>query len=136
MKKILVIDDNQDAADMLAAILEFDGHLVSAAYGAHAGLVFVKEIEPDIVFLDIGMPELNGYEVAEKIRQLPLARQPCLIAFSAWSDPDSIEKVRQAGFDQHVTKGSSIEAMRAVIKGVSLRDSEARDSVSQWLGNL
>lgn len=136
MKKILVIDDNQDAADMLAAILEFDGHLVSAAYGARAGLVSVNKIEPDIVFLDIGMPELSGYEVAEKIRQLPLARQPCLIAFTAWSDPASIEKVKQAGFNQHVTKASSIEALRAVIKGVSLRDPETRESVSQWLGAL
>ena len=136
MKKILVIDDNQDAADMLAAILECDGHFVSAAYGARAGLLCVNAIEPDIVFLDIGMPELNGYEVAERIRQLPLARQPCLIAFTAWNDPDCITKVKRAGFNQHVTKASTIEALRAVIKGVSMRDRDAHGSVSEWLGTL
>jgi len=134
MKKILVIDDNRDAADMLAAILEFDGHFVSVAYGARAGLISVSAIEPEIVFLDIGMPELNGYDVAVKIRELPLTRQPCLIAFTAWSDPDCIEKVKRAGFNQHVTKASSIEALRAVIKGVSLRDRDAERLVTEWLG--
>ena len=112
MKKILVINDNQDAADMLSAVLELDGHSVTAAYGAHDGLAFVNAIQPHIVFLHIGMPELTGYQVAKKIRLLPLSRQPCLIAFTAWSDPGSIEKMKQAGFNQHMTKASSVDLHR------------------------
>lgn len=134
MKKILVIDDNQDAADMLSDLLKFDGHVVSAAYGGRDGLALVKTLEPAIVFLDIGMPEMNGYQVAAQIRQLPLARQPCLIAFTAWGDPESIEKVKRAGFNQHLTKASTLEALRSVVKGVSLRDDESRRRATEWLG--
>lgn len=134
MKKILVIDDNQDAADMLSALLEFDGHVVSAAYGGRDGVALVKTFDPDIVFLDIGMPELNGYEVANQIRQLQLARQPCLIAFTAWCDPESIEKVKRAGFNQHLTKASTLETLRSVVKDVSLRDERSRRLVTEWLG--
>lgn len=120
---------------MLAAILECDGHCVSAAY-ARAGLACVGTIEPDIVFLDIGMPELNGFEVAETIRRLPLARQPCLIAFTAWSDADCIAKARRAGFNQHVTKASSIERLRAAVKAASSRERNEEGAARHWLGAL
>lgn len=136
MKKILVIDDNHEAADMLSALLEFDGHIVSAAYGGRDGLALVMTFEPDIVFLDIGMPDMNGYQVAVQIRQLPLTRQPCLIAFTAWGDPESIEKVRRAGFNQHLTKASTFEALRSVVKGFSLRDEESRRRITDWLAEL
>lgn len=134
MKKILVIDDNQDAADMLSALLEYDGHVIATAYGGHDGLALAMRFAPDIVFLDIGMPELNGYEVSNYIRQLPLARQPCLIAFTAWDDPESIEKMKRAGFNQSLTKASTLEALRSVVKGVSLRDEASWRRVTEWLG--
>jgi two-component system CheB/CheR fusion protein len=136
MKKILVIDDNEDAADMLGALLEFDGHVVSTAYGGRAGLAAVIATQPDIVFLDIGMPEINGYQVAAEIRRFPLTRQPCLIAFTAWNDAATVEKARQAGFNQHVTKASTIETLRSVVKGVSLKDPDSARLVSEWLGSI
>ena len=84
MKRILIVDDNADSANALGAMLELCGHHVEVVVGALHGLLAVERFEPEIVFLDIGMPEMNGYEVAAKIRsggvgvwgRLIMPRQP------------------------------------------------------------
>lgn len=119
MKRILIVDDNADSANALGAMLELCGHHVEVVVGARHGLLAVERFEPEIVFLDIGMPEMNGYEVAAKIRSEALARQPFLIAFTAWNDEASLERSRVAGFDRHLAKTSPINALLAAVDSAS-----------------
>lgn len=118
MKRILVIDDNHDAADALATILELAGHPSCAVYGAVEGLDAIRAIQPDIVFLDIGMPVMNGYQVAKLVRQDEALKQPYLIAFTAWDDRASIARSREAGFNRHLAKTSDFEELLRAIQEV------------------
>jgi len=99
--RILIIDDNQDAADALAEIFSLHGYLTSVALGGPPGLAAISSFCPDVVFLDIGM---DGYQVAAQLRKMDNIRQPLLIAFTAWNDDDAKAKVTAAGFDLHMTK--------------------------------
>jgi len=103
-RRILVIDDNCDAADLLAEVLSLHGHVTAAAHGGRDGLAAVLRFRPELAFVDIGMPELDGYQVAAHIRQMHQIAQPRLIAFTAWSDDDARQRVIAAGFDLHLTK--------------------------------
>jgi signal transduction histidine kinase/CheY-like chemotaxis protein len=103
-RRVLVVDDNQDAATTLAELLRLFG---SDARTAHDGQSAVRETEqfrPDIVLLDIGLPDMNGYEVARLIRQLPGIAQPRLVALTGWGQEQDKQLAAQAGFDEHWTK--------------------------------
>lgn len=126
MKRILVIDDHPEAADLLVSILELEGHQAQAAYGGLAGLQAVAEFGPDIVFLDIGMPDLNGFEVAARIRRDARLHQPYLIAFTALSDATTIAKAGATGFNCHVAKTSTFEVLMDAIKNVSQQEMPPR----------
>lgn len=110
-RRILIVDDNRDAADLLAQVLALHGHATDVAYDGEAGLASVERWRPDLVFLDIGMPRLNGYQVAERIRQMRHIPQPRLIAFTAWSDDEAKARVIAAGFDLHMTKPADFAAL-------------------------
>jgi signal transduction histidine kinase/PAS domain-containing protein/ActR/RegA family two-component response regulator len=102
--RILVADDNVDGAASLAALLEINGY---TAYTAHDGLEAVQAVErlqPDAVLLDIGMPKLDGYEAARRIRGLPWARQLPLIAVTGWGQEEDRRHSAGAGFDAHLVK--------------------------------
>jgi CheY-like chemotaxis protein len=115
LRTILIIDDNQDAADMLRELLQLEGHKVTVAYGARHGLEKLRELSPEIVFIDIGMPEMNGYELAALIRRDEGTHHPYLIAFTAWDDVLSISCAKKAGFDRHLKKTSSFEQLMAAV---------------------
>lgn len=117
--KILIIDDNLASAEALAAVLEMVGHPAQIAHGAREGLHAVASFRPDLVFLDLGMPEMNGYEVAAQIRGDATAQQPYLIAYTAWGDQATIKQTAAAGFDRHIAKTSSFEGLVAAIKDVA-----------------
>lgn len=120
-RRILVIDDNCDAADLLAEVLALYGHVTAAAHSGQDGLAAVASFHPDLVFLDIGMPELNGYQVAAQIRQMRHISQPRLIAFTAWSDDEAKQRVIAAGFDLHLTKPADFDVLLdTVLKTPSL----------------
>ena len=85
-RRILIIDDNPDAAEMLASILELHGQRCMTAHGGLDGLAAVAQFQPEIIFLDIGMPVINGYQVAASLRANREIEQPFIIAFTAWSD--------------------------------------------------
>ncbi|WP_432383534.1 response regulator [Duganella sp. P38] len=103
-RRILIVDDNRDAADLLAQVLALHGHATDVAYDGEEGLAAVERLHPDLIFLDIGMPLMNGYQVAERIREMRHIPQPLLIAFTAWSDDEAKARVIAAGFDLHMTK--------------------------------
>jgi signal transduction histidine kinase len=113
--RVLVIDDNKDAADTLCMALEAIGVTVHAAYDGHAGVAAIKDFMPDAVLLDLGMPGLNGYETAKFIRQMPEGRDLQLVAVTGWGQEDARGKAEEAAFDAHLIKPASLAAMQAVL---------------------
>lgn len=110
-RRILIVDDNRDAADLLAQVLALHGHITEVAYDGLTGLAAVERFCPDLVFLDIGMPQLDGYQVAGRVRQMRHLPQPLLIAFTAWSDDEAKARVIAAGFDLHLTKPADFNVL-------------------------
>ncbi len=103
-KRILLADDNRDAAESLAIILRLEGHEVELAHDGHAALDSFKTRRPDVALLDIGMPKSNGYEVARTIRAMPDCAGVLLIAITGWAQDADKAESRAAGFDHHLTK--------------------------------
>jgi len=103
-KRLLVVDDNVDAAQTLAAIFELYGHDVRVAYTGADGLRIAEEWKPDVGVLDIGIPDLNGYELCRGIRERSLGRQPLLIACTGWGQQEDVARAAEAGFDHHLVK--------------------------------
>jgi CheY-like chemotaxis protein len=103
-QRVLLADDNRDAADMLSTLLRLAGHEVLTAYDGPSALELVLRHRPEVVVLDIGMPGLNGYEVARQVRARAGARQPLLVAATGWGQQEDRRKATAAGFDAHLTK--------------------------------
>lgn len=103
-RKILVVDDNADAADMTAQVLQCYGFTVQVAYGGPEGLAAARAQHPALIFLDIGMPVMDGYEVAKAVRADMTLGEVKLVALTAWGDEASRVKAKAAGFDIHLLK--------------------------------
>ena len=116
-RKILVVDDNIDAADSLEVLLSLDGFEVTTAYDGNAAVAAAERTHPDVVVMDIGMPGINGYEAARRIRQLPPAKDMMLIALTGWGQAADRERVRQAGFDHHLVKPVDYDLLMKCIQG-------------------
>lgn len=115
-RRILIVDDNQDAADILAAILALRGHHASIAYSGGEGLRAAAELAPDIVFLDLGMPGMDGYQVAAALRGMRGLERVFLVAYTAWNDAATRVRVAEAGFNLHLTKTATMEALLAAVR--------------------
>jgi signal transduction histidine kinase/CheY-like chemotaxis protein len=113
--RILVVDDNVDAGDTLAALLTALGSSVSVARSGRAALAALRVFRPDVVLMDIGMPEMDGYEVARSIRAMPDHDDVLLVALSGWGQADDQRRSRGAGFDHHLVKPLEIEQLRRVL---------------------
>jgi signal transduction histidine kinase len=103
-RRILVVDDNRDAADSLAMLLGLDGYEVSTAYTGRAALAKAASFRPQACILDLGLPDLSGYEVARHIRQIPGLESLRLIALTGWGQDEHRQRALDAGFDHHLTK--------------------------------
>ncbi|MDB5930877.1 MAG: hybrid sensor histidine kinase/response regulator [Polaromonas sp.] len=101
---VLLADDNRDAAETLAELLRLDGHVVLTAYDGLQALEMAMQLQPEVIVLDIGMPSLNGYEVAQRIRAQPWGSQPLMVAATGWGQDDDRKKALHHGFDLHLTK--------------------------------
>ncbi|WP_372826389.1 response regulator [Polaromonas sp.] len=113
--RILVVDDNVDAAEAMAMLLDLSGHDVRSAFSGEAGLEMALSFRPDVVFLDIGLPGMNGYEVAEKLLADPATAATRLIALTGWGTEDDIRKSKVAGFYAHLTKPVDPDAVAALL---------------------
>jgi PAS domain S-box-containing protein len=102
--RILVVDDNSDAADGLAMIFEMGGDDVRVAYDGETALAIAAQFRPEVVLLDIGMPGMDGYEVAGRLRRAPETRDAVLIAMTGWGQPQDKRRSAQAGFNRHIVK--------------------------------
>jgi PAS domain S-box-containing protein len=102
--RVLVVDDNVDAADSLALFLKIAGYQTRVAYDGRTAVEMAEILEPGVVLLDLGLPYLNGHEVARRLRVLPWGRTARLIALTGWGQEDDVLRSRQSGFDEHLTK--------------------------------
>jgi signal transduction histidine kinase len=103
-RRTLVVDDNHDAAESLAMLLSLDGHLVEAVFTPQQALERVENFRPEVMLLDIGLPGMDGYEVARRVRALPGGRQIRLIALTGYGQADDRQRALAAGFDDHLVK--------------------------------
>jgi PAS domain S-box-containing protein len=113
--RILLADDNDDAAELLREILELDGHRVAVAGNGLAALETAAAFLPEVAFLDIGMPGLNGYEVARRLRAMPALAATRLVAVTGWGTQEDRARSEAAGFDGHLTKPVELDALKAFI---------------------
>ena len=113
-RRILVLDDNRDAADTLAMMLELLGHHVQRLYDPVQATAVVQTFDPELVFLDIGMPAINGFELATQLRALPGGEDRLLIAVTGWGQPDDRRRTTAAGFDHHLVKPPELEVVREI----------------------
>jgi PAS domain S-box-containing protein len=123
-RRILVVDDNEDAAETLAALLRLKSQKVEVAHGGPAALEAVRRFEPEMIFLDIGMPGMDGYEVARKLRARSDHRNLILIALTGFGQEDDRARSRAAGFDHHLVKPIGPISLQAILQGDRLHVSE------------
>jgi CheY-like chemotaxis protein len=103
-RRILVADDNRDSADTMGMLLQLSGHEVHVAHTGKDALGTAKRVRPDVGIFDIGMPDLNGYELAERIRHEAWGSGMTLIAVTGWGQDTDRRRALAAGFDHHLTK--------------------------------
>ena len=113
--RILVVDDNRDAAEATKVLLELGGHEVKMVGDGSEALASAPVFAPDVVLLDIGLPMMDGYQVAQRLREVAQTRASCLIALTGYGQPADRERARVAGFDHHLTKPADPDALLALV---------------------
>jgi two-component system, OmpR family, response regulator len=113
--KVLVVDDNRDAADSLCLLLRTWGYQPRAAYDGAAGLEAAYADLPDCLLLDIGLPHLDGYTLARRVRQHPQLARAKLVALSAYSDETHARRAREAGFDHQFVKPANLSELKRIL---------------------
>ncbi|MET0551495.1 MAG: ATP-binding protein [Vicinamibacteria bacterium] len=118
-RRVLVVDDNRRAADSLAEILRLDGHEVETAYDGRQALAAVDRFRPQVALLDIGMPEVNGYDVARRVRAEPWGAGLFLVALTGLGTPEDRARAQEAGFDTHLVKPVDVDALERILAEVA-----------------
>ena len=120
--RILVVDDNHDSADSLGLLLKLVGNEVRIVHDGQDAVDTANEFQPRVVLLDIGLPTLNGYEAARKIREQPSGKQAVMIAVTGWGEAVDRQRSKQAGFDHHLVKPVDFDALTALLATVEAHD--------------
>jgi signal transduction histidine kinase/CheY-like chemotaxis protein len=113
--RVLVVDDNADAAQMLAALLEVQGHAVSVEYDGRGALARARAEHPDVLLLDIGLPDMDGYELARRLRAQPENAAATLVALTGYGQNQDREEAQQAGFDHYLVKPADLNEVNEVL---------------------
>jgi CheY-like chemotaxis protein len=116
---IVVADDNVDFAESFAAMLKLHSHQVVVAHDGRNALLTIESVQPQVAFLDVGMPELNGLDVASRIRANPEMQGIVLIAITGWGQLADRQRVQQAGFDHHLIKPIDFESALALLAAIA-----------------
>jgi CheY-like chemotaxis protein len=111
-RRVLIVDDNVDAADSLAMLLRVDGHEAETAYSASSALEAIETLRPEIVLLDVGLPQMDGYEIARRLRANNTVPGIRLIALTGYGRAEDRERARLAGFDGHLLKPADMQALQ------------------------
>jgi CheY-like chemotaxis protein len=113
--RVLVVDDNHDGADSLLLILQAYGHEARAAYDGESALRLARSFRPDVVLLDIGMPGLDGYEVARRLRRDEGLHDALLVALSGWGEEEARRLSAEAGFDVYLLKPADLGQLQRLL---------------------
>ena len=116
--RILMVEDNRDAAESLMMILEFFGHHVRIAYDGLAAIAAAQAIVPDVMLIDIGLPGIDGYEVAARVRQDPKLKDVVLVALTGYGGNEDKQRAMQAGFDHHLVKPVDVSVLKTLVAGI------------------
>lgn len=116
-RRVLVVDDNCDSAESMSMMLKLSGHEVAVAHDGLEAIEVAREFRPDVAFLDLGMPRLNGYEAARSIREQPWGRQILLVALTGWGQEEDKRRTKEAGFDAHIVKPIDPDEVEELIIG-------------------
>jgi PAS domain S-box-containing protein len=130
-RRVMIVDDSEDGANSLAYVLEMRGHTVKTAYDGRAALATAAEFQPEIFFVDIGMPGMSGYDVARAVRREPWGRGMMLVALTGWGQPDDRHRSFEAGFDRHLVKPAELEEVDRLLRGDRPRVPGALDARPQ-----
>ena len=114
--KVLVVDDNQDAADSLVLLLKLRGHTAIAAYNGKQAIENADADKPEVVLLDIGMPQMSGYDVVRELRHHSRAPRPRIYALTAYTQVSDKVAAKQAGFDGHLAKPVDLDALYKLLE--------------------
>jgi two-component system, sensor histidine kinase len=130
-KRVMIVDDNQDAAETLSMLLSYDGYATHVANDGHAALKSYEQFEPDVILLDIGMPGMDGYEVARRLRRNNIGLRSTIIAVTGWGQESDRILSRNAGIDHHLVKPVSLPRLLSLIASAgsdaaALADRETR----------
>ena len=124
-RRVLVIEDNVDAAESLREVLEFDGHSVQLANNGGDGIAKSLSFRPDMILCDIGLPGLDGYEVARRLRAEKTLASVYLVALTGYALPEDMAKAKEAGFDEHIAKPASLERLEQILASALKRRSRS-----------
>ena len=117
--RALIVDDNIDAAVCLSMLLDLGGHATRIAHNGTDALKLASDFKPSVIFLDIGLPEMNGYQVARALRSMRDIGHPVLVAVTGWGAPEDRVQSRNAGFDEHLTKPVDISTIELLLARLS-----------------
>jgi two-component system CheB/CheR fusion protein len=114
--RVLIVEDNEDAADALRDLLELFGHQVDVAHSGPSGVRLAREVRPDVVLCDLGLPGMDGYAVAAALRQDPMTHSARLIAVTGYGQEEDLRRSAEAGFDAHLTKPIEVDVLRGMLE--------------------
>jgi CheY-like chemotaxis protein len=126
-QRILVVEDNTDSREMLRQLLEIDGYEVYDAPDGQAAIALARKVRPHIALIDLGLPDLNGYELAIRLRGEPQLKGMALIALTGYGAPEDRQRSRDAGFWSHLVKPIDPDMLRDVFAEVSRARGPSRD---------
>jgi CheY-like chemotaxis protein len=113
---VLIIEDNPDGGDTLAQAMEISGHRAHVARDGRSGIALAREIRPDVIFCDIGLPDMDGFEVARAIRKEAVLAGVRLIALTGYAQPEDLAHATEAGFDFHVAKPADLDKVYRLLR--------------------
>jgi signal transduction histidine kinase len=114
--RVLIVDDNEDAANSLSELLKLDGHQTQPVYSALDALALAQEFDPEVVLLDIGLPMMDGFEVARRMRQSPSRKHTKIIALTGYGQAEDRERAQSAGFDAHLVKPVDFDVLTKLLE--------------------
>ena len=118
---MLVVDDNVDLVDMLAMVVEAGGHHVRKAFDGRSAISAALEYQPHLILLDVGMPDMNGMEVAQELRRHPEMSGTRIVALTGWGQAEDRRRTAEAGFDDHLTKPADPSQIQRILEEVAQR---------------
>ena len=117
--RVLLVDDSPDSSEPLSLLLQAKGHETRVAIDGATAISVADEFRPDCVLLDLGLPQMDGYEVARRLRQRPYGAEMLLVALTGWAGKDVRSKAAEAGFDYHLVKPVDWDELEKIVQSVT-----------------